>query len=87
MQVPTQDMPVEMADEYQEDEYQEDDTYASKKKDVSESPESFYFDNLAEGMKDADLLRISNEVIEGFKTDEDSISELKEMRIRYNKIV
>ena len=86
MQVPTQDMPVEMADEYQEDEYQEDDTYASKKKDVSESPESFYFDNLAEGMKDADLLRISNEVIEGFKTDEDSISELKEMRIRYNKL-
>ena len=46
MQVPTQDMPIEMADEYQED-----DTYASKKKAVSESPESFYFENLAEGMK------------------------------------
>tara|TARA_B100001142_G_scaffold330209_1_gene397029 strand:+ start:2325 stop:4244 length:1920 start_codon:yes stop_codon:yes gene_type:complete len=84
MQIPQTTIDQEFESIYEDK--QVDDAYAQKAKDVAEDPESFYFDNLAETLKEDDLQRIFNEVIQGFENDDDSISELKEFRMRYNKM-
>ena len=81
MQVPQESVPVEENVVYKEEE-----VYQSDPKDILESPESLYFENLAENMKDDELARISAEVMYGYKQDDSSISELKGLRDKYNKL-
>lgn len=80
MQPPNQTINPEQNINYEEN------VYAQKEKDVAESPESLFFENLAEKLNEDDLKRIATEVVEGYETDLESISELKEMRDRYNKL-
>lgn len=54
--------------------------------DIPESPESNLFENLAKGMKKEDLLRIAEEVHDGYVKDKDSLTELEDMRVQYNHL-
>jgi|TARA_Y100000310_G_scaffold156069_1_gene155498 hypothetical protein len=51
------------------------------------NPESAFFENLADKMSKEDLARIGNEVVEGFKNDEDSLTEMRETEEEYNKML
>ena len=53
---------------------------------IPENVESLFFENLAKGMSKDNLERIGQEVVEGFEIDKDSLSELEEMRVKYNKL-
>jgi len=57
-----------------------------QKDSIPESPESKFFDNLAEAMGDDSLESISSELIKGFESDKASLTSLNEMRKEYQKL-
>jgi len=85
MQVPGTEV-IEDTPTQEEQKYKQEEVYEAKSKDIPESSESLYFENLAEKIKDKELDRIAKEVLDGFEQDEASISELKDMREQYNKL-
>lgn len=54
--------------------------------EFQQNPESDFFENLAKNLSKEDLQRIGNEVVDGYIKDKESLTELEEIRVQYNKL-